>query len=97
VLERDGAIVGFFSIAGDPPEGELLHLYVDPPSIGGGAGTALLHAARDLARREGFRRLLIHSDPNAVGFYRRHGARQIGEVPSGSIAGRLLPLLALDL
>ncbi len=34
---------------------------------------------------------------NAVQFYSRQGARQVGEVPSGSIPGRLLPLLALDL
>jgi GNAT superfamily N-acetyltransferase len=97
VLESEGALLGFFTVGGEPPEGELVHLYVDPPAIGAGVGAMLLRAARELARREGFRRLLIHSDPNAVPFYSRHGARQIGEVPSGSIPGRLLPLLALDL
>ena len=30
VLEREGSILGFFTLAGDPPEGELIHLYVDP-------------------------------------------------------------------
>src|SRR6266446_5123792 len=94
VLERDGRLVGFFTLAGDPPEGELVHLYVDPAAIGGGAGATLLSSARELAQREGFRRLLIHSDPHAVPFYSRHGARLVGEVASGSILGRLLPLLA---
>src|SRR2546425_13313509 len=49
VLERAGRVVGFFTLAGDPPEGELLHLYVDPAAIGGGAGATLFRAARDLA------------------------------------------------
>ncbi len=97
VLEREGSILGFFTLAGDPPEGELIHLYVDPAAIGAGVGAMLFRAASEIARREGFRRLLIHSDPNAVPFYMRQGARQVGEVPSGSIPGRLLPLLELDL
>src|SRR2546422_4716336 len=97
VLEREGDIAGFFTISGDPPEGELVHLFVEPAAIGSGAGAALLGAARELAEREGFRRLLIHSDPNAEPFYPRQGARRIGEVPSDSFAGRLLPLLALEL
>jgi len=97
VLEREGSILGFFTLAGDPPEGELVHLYVDPAAIGAGVGVTLFRAACEIARREGFRRLLIHSDPNAVPFYSRQGARQVGEVPSGSIPGRLLPPLELDL
>jgi GNAT superfamily N-acetyltransferase len=72
-------------------------LDVDPAAIGAGVGVTLFRAACEIARREGFRCLLIHSDPNAVPFYSRQGARQVGEVPSGSIPGRLLPLLALDL
>jgi GNAT superfamily N-acetyltransferase len=97
VFEREDRILGFFTLAGDPPEGELVHLYVDPQAIGGGVGAALFRAARNIAQREGFRRLLIHSDPNAAPFYSRQGARQVGQVESGSIPGRLLPLLALDL
>ena len=97
VLEGEGSILGFFTLSGDPPEGELVHLYVDPAAIGAGVGGTLFRAAREIARREGFRRLLIHSDPNAVPFYSRQGARQVGEVPSGCIPGRLLPLLELDL
>ena len=45
----------------------------------------------------GFHTLHIHSDPFAEGFYLRNGAIRIGETPSGSIPGRLLPLLRLDL
>ena len=38
---------------------------------------------------------MIAADPNAVGFYERAGARVVGEIPSDSIAGRVLPLLVL--
>ncbi len=97
VAEEGGAPLGFFTVGGSPPEGELVHLYVAPEAIGRGVGTALLDAARELARREGFRALRIHADPNAERFYLRHGAVRIGETDSGSIAGRRLPLLRLDL
>jgi hypothetical protein len=31
--------------------------------------------------------------PNAEGFYRKMGAERVGETPSGSIPGRMLPLM----
>ncbi len=96
VAEDHGALLGFFTVVGSPPHGELDALYVEPSAMGAGVGRALLDAARDVARREGFTVLMIHSDPHAEGFYRRHGAARVGAVPSGSIAGRLLPLLRLD-
>ena len=96
VAEEGGALLGFVTVCGAPPEGELGELYVEPSAIGGGVGRALLEAALGVARRAGFRALAIHADPNAEGFYLRHGADRVGSVPSGSIAGRMLPLLRLD-
>jgi GNAT superfamily N-acetyltransferase len=97
VADDDGVLLGFFTIKGAPPEGELKALYVEPAAIGRGVGRTLLDAARALARREGFRALTIHSDPYAEAFYLRHGATRIGEVASGSIPGRELPLLWLPI
>jgi hypothetical protein len=37
---------------------------------------------------------VIQGDPNAAEFYQRCGARKIGERPSASIPGRVLPLYA---
>jgi hypothetical protein len=51
----------------------------------------------EVARESGFRSLEVHSDPHAVEFYRRRGARLVGTIPSGSIPGRVLPLLRIDL
>jgi GNAT superfamily N-acetyltransferase len=98
LAERDGgAPLGVVTIRGAPPEGILDHLYVEPSAMGLGVGRMLLRAARDIARSSGFSALLIHSDPNAEAFYLREGAVRAGSVPSGSVSGRMLPLLRLDL
>jgi GNAT superfamily N-acetyltransferase len=93
----DREFLGFFMVRGTPPEGELADLFVAPSAMARGIGTALLEAARELAATAGFHTLHIHSDPFAERFYLRNGAVRIGETPSGSIPGRLLPLLRLDL
>ena len=49
------------------------------------------------ARAVGAPRLWVESDPNAESFYRACGFRRVGETPSGSIAGRSLPLLVMEL
>ncbi len=99
VAEVDGEIAGFSTLVGEPPEAEVEALFVEPVHIGGGAGVGatLFGALCDAARAAGFTRLLIEADPNAVGFYEHQGAVTIGERPSGSIPGRSLPLLELDL
>lgn len=51
----------------------------------------------EVARALGLSSLLIDADPNAEGFYLRMGAERVGEVPSGSISGRMLPLLRYGL
>jgi GNAT superfamily N-acetyltransferase len=95
VAEQGGAVVGFFTVTGEAPEGELDCLYVDPGAIGRGVGSALLRAAVELAKRAGFHALRIDADPHAEQFYVRQGAVRVGTVPSGSIPGRVLPLLRL--
>ncbi|MEV5323099.1 GNAT family N-acetyltransferase [Nonomuraea fastidiosa] len=96
VAERDGRVLGFVTVEGDPPEGELGMLFVEPDAIGHGIGRLLLEHAVTAARRLGFVRLLIEADPHAEPFYLAMGAARIGLAPSGSISGRSLPLLSLD-
>lgn len=97
VARVDGELAGFVTVAGTGPEGELRSLFVDPPWIGLGIGRALLERGLALARERGMRRLLVGADPGAEPFYVHAGAQRIGEVPSGSIPGRLLPQLAFTL
>lgn len=97
VAELAGRVVGFVTIEGDPPAGEIGSLFVEPDVIGSGAGRALWDHAVGVARAAGFARLLIAADPGAEGFYLRMGALRRGEVPSGSVPGRVLPRLEYDL
>lgn len=95
VADLDGRVVGFGTLEGAPPTGDLGMLFVDPDVIGHGVGRALLtHLLRD-ARATGFTRLTVDADPNAEAFYLAHGAVRVAAVPSGSIPGRVLPRLEL--
>jgi len=92
-----GRILGFGTIEGDPPAGELGMLFIDPDVIGRGVGGALFSHLAATATELGFHRLTIAADPNAEPFYLARGAVRIGAVPSGSLPGRVLPLLSLAL
>lgn len=79
VAELDGRIVG---TAGLSEHGSLERLYVLADARGTGAGSALLAAVADEARRRGHDRLEIWSDKrfeDAHRLYRRAGARVVGE------------------
>ena len=95
VAEHSGNVVGFVRLDGEPPAAELADLFVDPAAIGSGVGRRLLECAIEQARRLAIERLMIEADPNAESFYLRAGAVTIGDVPSGSVIGRRLPLLEL--
>lgn len=96
VADLEGEIAGVVSISGGADEAELEGLWVEPSQIGRGVGRALLAAALDAARAAGAAHMVIVSDPHAVGFYERAGARRVGWVESRP-AGRSLPRLHLAL
>jgi GNAT superfamily N-acetyltransferase len=97
VAIEDATLARFARISGGQPEGELSALFVDPPFMKQGVGGDLLRAVMVQASALGLRRLLLDSDPGAEGFYLRAGAVRVGDTPSGSIPGRLLPRLRLDI
>lgn len=71
----------------------LSALFVEPDCIGRGVGKALWRHAVAQASAHGATRIEIHADPYAEPFYAAMGAVRVGEVPSGSVAGRVLPLM----
>jgi GNAT superfamily N-acetyltransferase len=97
VAEAAGTVVGFYSLDGQPPEGELGNMWIEPDAIGTGLGRRLWAHAIDTAQAAGFKELSIEAEPNAEGFYLAMGAERIGETPSGSIPGRVLPLMTFKL
>lgn len=92
-----GEIAGFVSIAVEGTDAELMDLFVEPDHIGRGIGVALWRAACSRAAAAGAQWMTIEADPHAEPWYVARGAVRIGEAPSGSIAGRMLPLLAVEL
>ncbi|MEU2774532.1 GNAT family N-acetyltransferase [Streptomyces sp. NPDC007162] len=90
VAEQNGGIVGFTTLEGDPPQGVLGMMFVDPGVIGKGVGRLLFDHVVATARDLGFTQFTIDADPNAEPFYGAMGAVPVGVVPSGSIPGRTL-------
>jgi GNAT superfamily N-acetyltransferase len=97
VAEIDGVVAGFYSVDGRPPVGELGNMWITPSRIGTGLGRVLWQDAMAAAAAAGFERLEIGAEPNAEGFYRRMGAERVGAMPSGSIPGRVLPLMQVTI
>ncbi|HTL86505.1 MAG TPA: GNAT family N-acetyltransferase [Acidimicrobiia bacterium] len=92
VAEQDGSILGFHAV----DDREIVWFFVRPGRMGEGVGAALFADACAVARARGLTTLRIEADPNAAAFYERMGATRVGVAPSASIAGRALPLLAID-
>jgi GNAT superfamily N-acetyltransferase len=97
VAEQDEKLLGVAQVRLDQGEADLQKLFVEPFALRRGVGRVLLDWAIDVATEKGAARLTIESDPGAASFYRRMGAYDLGEAPSRSIPGRMLPLLAIDL
>jgi N-acetylglutamate synthase-like GNAT family acetyltransferase len=97
VLQKQDQIMGFYSLHVPNETAELTNLFVDLNAIGSGNGKRLWQHAVETARSLGATKILIKSDPNAIGFYQAMGAEQIGEAPSEAKPGRMLPLLRFNL
>ena len=76
---------------------EVHAFFVDPDCQRQGVGQRLWKTLLERAQQMGIERIVLDSDPNAVPFYRALGFEVIGEKPSGSIAGRMLPHMAIRL
>jgi GNAT superfamily N-acetyltransferase len=92
-VASEDEIVGFHGVI----DAELEWLFVAPHAIGRGLGAALFTDALEIARAAGRDVLRIAADPNAAGFYARMGARLVGETPSASIPGRMMPVYTIGL
>jgi GNAT superfamily N-acetyltransferase len=97
VAAHGHSVLGVAQVRVTGRDADLAKLFVEPAALRGGVGRALFAWALDAARAMGAERMVIEADPDAVPFYRRLGARDAGLAPSGSIAGRMLPRLTLDL
>jgi GNAT superfamily N-acetyltransferase len=73
LLEDPDGLIGFYGLSVEPNHVELVYLFLETDRIGAGHGRRLWdHAVAEAAKRG--HRLLIKSDPRAVGFYAAMGA-----------------------
>ena len=91
-------VAGFYTLQEKDSNAWLENLWIKPEFMGRGLGKALFAHAVELSRQRGYRQLRWESDPNALGFYERMGARKTGERHS-EVDGqpRILPIMELDL
>jgi ribosomal protein S18 acetylase RimI-like enzyme len=88
----EGLVVGFAGLwPAIDGSAEVDPLYVEPAIQSMGIGRSLWAELEAHARETGAKRIVLDSDPHAVGFYERMGCSVVGEAPSGSIPGRMLP------
>ncbi len=91
VSETNGKPVGFFDIRLEKDVLEVYSLYVDPDVKRSGFGRILWAALEERAVAMMAKAIELDADPAAVEFYTAMGCSVIGEAPSGSIPGRMLP------
>jgi GNAT superfamily N-acetyltransferase len=94
VLERRGETIGFYGLLGEPPQGRLEWMFLEPEEIGHGYGRLMWDLALSDAKAAGFTDLEIESDRYAEAFYVRMGATRIGATAS-PVDGAPLPLLKI--
>ncbi|MFC9292742.1 GNAT family N-acetyltransferase [Streptomyces sp. NPDC057011] len=90
--DEDGEVVGVASLEGGGSRAVLGLLFVEPAVIACGVGRLLY---RDVLRRAvelGVRRLVIDSDPHAVGFYRAMGAIAVPGGPGDLVRFEVAPV-----
>ncbi|PIC01414.1 GNAT family N-acetyltransferase [Caulobacter sp. X] len=95
VAECVGEIVGMIALASKGLSGEVEDFMVDPDFQGRGLGAALMGALLDECRARGLQTIGLDADPNAEGIYQRLGLTTVGQSPSRSIPGRMLPRMVL--
>lgn len=89
--DGSGRIAGFFDLRSEEGVAEVHDLFVEPEAMGLGAGRLLWGKLEACATGMGVDTIGIDADPHAVRFYEHMGARVVGEAPSGSVEGRMLP------
>ena len=77
--------------------GEVAALFIHPDWQRRGIGRMLWDKVNGLARARNLSALYLDADPDAEPFYRNLGFSTVGRVPSGSISGRMLPRMQIDL
>jgi len=99
VADESGVVCGVTCLFADLEEstGEIHSFFVDPNHQRKGIGRLLWTKILHRAKQQNLTKLHLDSDPAAVAFYQTLGFEITGQVPSGSIPGRVLPFMEYKL
>ena len=96
VAEAD-KVVGCVSLTPRPDtrHSKISSFFIHPDYKRRGVGKRLWKAVLEHTQNAGLTHLQLDADPGAVAFYEAMGFKTIGQVKSGSIPGRFLPLMEI--
>ena len=98
VADADGICgCASLSINHDKKIGVVHSFFVEPNLRGSGIGKLLWQKLHQRAQTHGLEALVLDADLNAEEFYQSLGFVKVKETPSGSIEGRFIPHMRLDL
>ena len=97
LAQEDGVVAGFYALIPHGADRELDLFFTGNATQGTGLGRRLFEHMADRARALGAARVVISSNPEAAGFYRRMGAVEVGVSPPGDGISWERPKLTLDL
>lgn len=99
VAHQGDVLCGYASliIDGQTLVGKVDDFFIDPDWQRQGIGQLLWDKILTLAKGNQLIKLYLDADPFAVPFYEAMGFVIVGEVPSGSIKGRMLPRMEIRL
>ena len=98
VAEVDGRLGGMCALEDDGSAWSLAQVWVEPAYLGRGIGRALVERALALVQAVRPGRVVAVADPNAAGFYRRLGAREVSAAPAPmpGAPDRVLPVFEFE-
>jgi N-acetylglutamate synthase-like GNAT family acetyltransferase len=97
IIEKGGTIIGFFRIEPKGNSGELDYFYIRRDCIGKGFGHRLWLHMLQVCRDNGISELTWVTDPGALPFYLKMGAREMGWTRSKINGKRLIPKMKYSL
>ncbi|SCZ02327.1 Acetyltransferase (GNAT) domain-containing protein [Alkaliphilus peptidifermentans DSM 18978] len=91
VMEDDKGIIGFFAILKkDNETSELELFYIKKSFIGKGYGTLLWTNMISICKEKGIRKIGLVGSSDVANFYKKLGAKEIGEMKSLLKVGRIV-------
>jgi ribosomal protein S18 acetylase RimI-like enzyme len=96
-LTQDNHIIGYYSYFNNEDNSITLdNLFITPKFIRIGLGKLLMDDFINRMKNTICKKIILHADPNAEGFYQKLGFQKTGEFQT-SIKNRIMPIMEMNL